>query len=265
MKNLINLLFHDIYKHTPDESGFPGASADRYKLSEAHLLTQLRGIKSARSDSPVLVTQLPVEIPGKAIPFTISVDDGGISYHSVLADHLEENGWRGHCLITTKWIGHRGFLDKHHIQDLHARGHLIGTHTVNHPQWINHCSWEKLLYEWQRSKAILEDIIGESIIVGSVPGGYYSPRVASAAQEAGLEILFTSEPECHVRRVNACSVLGRYTLRHDSPDKFSASVVSTKPATLLREWATWNGKKVLKNSLGSRFETLSKLIHRSVS
>ena len=265
MTSLINLLFHDIYKKSPNESGFPGASADRYKLSEENLLAQFLAIKTARTEPPVLVTELAVKARAGATPFTISVDDGGISYHSVFADHLEDNGWRGHCLITTDWIGRRGFLEKHHIQDLHYRGHLIGTHTVTHPQWFNHCSWETMVNEWQKSKQVLEDITGETVTVGSVPGGYYSPRVARAAQEAGLETLFSSEPECRFRRVGESPVLGRFTLRQDSPADFSGNVVSGKASTLFREWATWNGKKILKNSLGSRYEVLSNLIHRSAS
>ena len=37
-------------------------------------------------------------------------------------------------------------------------------------------------------------LLGHQVVAASLPGGYYSPRVADTAREAGLQVLFTSEP-----------------------------------------------------------------------
>lgn len=256
MNRLITLLFHDIYVSSPSESGFTGSGADRYKLSMAAFEAQLRAVADARADAPVLVTDLPRNA-GSLPPFAISVDDGGLSYHSLLAPCLDDRGWRGHCLITTSRLGRAGFLHKHHVRELHAEGHLIGSHSVSHPARFDNCSWEQLVAEWAKSKAVLEDIIGERIVVGSIPGGYYAPRVALAARAAGLDILFTSEPETDRRDVGGCQVFGRFTLRGESPPGLAGRLVQGRGSAQQRQWLAWNAKKVLKKSLGTGYVRLS--------
>ena len=60
-------------------------------------------------------------------------DDGGVSYYTVVADRLEAQGWRGHCFVSTDFIGQRGFLTAAQIRELDARGHVIGSHSASHP------------------------------------------------------------------------------------------------------------------------------------
>ena len=55
------------------------------------------------------------------------------------------------------------------------------------------------------SRAILEDLLGEQCVAGSVPGGDISPKVLETAAEAGLRFLFTSEPLTSARRVKTAS------------------------------------------------------------
>src|SRR5688572_24007431 len=74
----VSLLFHDVYTSDPRESGFASAAADRYKLSVAAFDAQLEGLASVRDR-----------------PFVITVDDGGVSYYTLLADRLDARGWRG--------------------------------------------------------------------------------------------------------------------------------------------------------------------------
>lgn len=256
MNRLITLLFHDVYVRSPGESGFSGPGADRYKLQLAAFRAQLGAINDVRADLPVLVTDTELQA-GTSAPFAISVDDGGLSYHSVLAPLFAGYGWRGHCLITTSQIGHAGFLHPHHVRELHAAGHLIGTHSVTHPVRFDTCDWDQLVAEWAESKAVLEDIIGAPVTVGSIPGGYYARRVALAARTAGLEILFSSEPKAEPHDVDGCQVFGRFTLRRDSPPGLAALLVGTQQSARVRQWLAWNGKKALKKSLGSGYTKLS--------
>lgn len=256
MNRLITLLFHDVYVHSPGESGFSGAGADRYKLQIAAFKAQLSAITAARRDMPVLVTDAEPQA-GAPIPFAFSVDDGGLSYHSVLAPLLAEYGWRGHCMITTGQLGRTGFLQPHHVRELHAAGHLIGSHSVSHPARFATCDWDQLVTEWAQSKAVLEDIIDAPVTAGSIPGGYYAPRVAQAARTAGLKILFSSEPKVELVEVDGLQVFGRFTLRRDSPPGLAGLLVESQHSARVRQWLAWNGKKVLKKSLGSGYTQLS--------
>lgn len=256
MNRLVTLLFHDIYVRSPGESGFTGRGADRYKLQEKAFMAQLSAIMDARTDRPVLVTNSHLQHDAST-PFALSVDDGGLSYYSVFAPLLANYGWLGHCLITTSQLGRTGFLHPHHVRELHAAGHQIGTHSVTHPARFDTCDWDHLVAEWAQSKAVLEDLIGAPVTVGSIPGGTYSKRVALAARTAGLEVLFSSEPKAESIDVDGCRIVGRFTIRRDSPPGLAGSLVGTRFSARGQQWLTWNAKKILKKSLGSGYTHLS--------
>src|SRR5215204_2559297 len=126
----IALLFHDVFEHHPDESGFASEGANRYKLTSADFDEQLGGVCDVRSDAPLLAGAMArlddQAAPSGRVPFLITADDGGVSYYTCIADRLERRGWRGHCFVSTDFIGRRGFLDAGQIRDLDTRGHVIG-------------------------------------------------------------------------------------------------------------------------------------------
>src|SRR6267142_2488563 len=118
--NVVSLLFHDVYASDPAESGFRSPAADRYKLLIPDFEAQLDGL-------------IRIPDPGSRFPALITFDDGGESYYTAAADRLEACGRRGHCFVTTDFIGQRGFLTAAQIRELDARGHLIGSHSASHP------------------------------------------------------------------------------------------------------------------------------------
>jgi len=261
MSGIITLLFHDVYRYTPDESGYVGAAANRYKLSLENFKAQLDAVKKIRNEMPILVTERSSD-DKSTIPFAFTVDDGGLSYHEFVAPLFAGSGWLGHCFITTSQLGKRGFLHNHHVRELHASGHIIGSHSVTHSAHFDTCSDKQLLAEWARSKAVLEDCIGAEVLTGSIPGGYYSRRVVQAAKHAGLKILFTSEPQTRVSNVDGCHVIGRFTVRRDSPPSYSGNLVGKIPIHRWQQWLTWNAKKMLKKSIGSRYQQLTHWLAR---
>jgi len=257
--HLLSFLFHDVYRVRPDESGFVGSAADRYKLSVTEFDRQLAGLLLVREDWPLLITR-SIGSANCTSRFAVTVDDGGISYRTYVADRLEELGWRGHCFVTTGCIGRRGFLDRAQIRELFQRGHVIGSHSVSHPARFSTCSWNQMVGEWKDSRETLSDLLGEDVTVASVPGGYYSERVAIAASEAGFRALFTSEPETRMRMVNGCMVTGRFTVRNSCGPDFTARLALLRPSALLREWLSWNGKKVAKSVLGSAYPRVARAV-----
>ncbi len=253
---LLALLFHDVYADDPAVSGFSGPAADRYKLTVSEFERQLTGLARARPDRPVLATRLGAEGAG-GVPFAITVDDGGVSFYTDVADRLEGLGWRGHCFVTTGFIGHRGFLDKAQIRDLHRRGHVIGSHSVSHPTRFSACAWTEMVREWEDSRKALADVLGEDVVVASVPGGYFSARVAEAARETGLHALFTSEPDTRVREISGRVVMGRFTVRAGCALDFAGRLGALERPALVREWARWNAKKTAKAFLGAAYPRLA--------
>jgi len=255
MTRVLSLLLHDVYDRDPSESGFRGPAADRYKLTAAEFDGQLRGLAEARSDRPILVTDLP-PTDSHHVPFAITVDDGGVSYYTMAAALLEARGWRGHCFVTTGFIGQRGFLDKRQIREIHDRGHLIGTHSVSHPRRFGACGWDEMMREWGESRKALQDIVGGDVTAASVPGGYFSRHVAKAAHEAGLSLLFTSEPVTSVHVVDGCIVIGRFTVRRGCSADFGRKLALLDSSTVAREWIGWNTKKIARTLMGAAYSHL---------
>ena len=253
----ISLLFHDVYVDHPDESGFTSEAANRYKLALGDFDAQLAGVDGVRSDSPVLasaMTRLGDDAaPAGAAPFLVTVDDGGAAYHDWIAERLERRGWRGHCFVSTDCIGRRGFLRREQIRELAERGHVIGSHSASHPVRFNALPFSEMLSEWSRSRAVLEDIVGRAVDVGSVPGGYFSPAVARAARDAGLRTLFTSEPVTRVHEDGDLLLVGRFTIRRGDPHNRARRLVSAPAWTRSIEWASWNAKGLVKPLLGPSY------------
>jgi len=192
----------------------------------------------------------------------LTFDDGGISAHSLAADMLERHGWVGHFFVTTDRIGTPGFLSKEQIRDLRQRGHVIGSHSCSHPTRMAQCTRAELQREWHQSVHMLSEILDEPIPIASVPGGYYSQVVGETAAEAGIRVLFNSEPTAAVSKVGDCKLLGRYFIQRGMPAEISGAFAAGRFGPRFKQAAFWQLKKVAKAAGGSAYlklrETLLK-------
>lgn len=252
-----SLLYHDVIgegKH--ENSGFSIPGAQRYKITASKFKEHLFLLYRNAIQKPGMVTDFierksPLEGDRGALPIFLTFDDGGTSAWTIIADLLDEYGWKGHFLVTASLIGSHGFLNTRQIRGLRARGHIIGSHSWSHPARISACTSETLNAEWIQSVQLLSDILGEEVIVGSVPGGYYSKRVAEAAAAAGIKALFTSEPKRMCRHVGACLVLGRFGIQQRTSSANVVGLASGQLSPRLRQFLFWNLKKIPKVIGGS--------------
>jgi peptidoglycan/xylan/chitin deacetylase (PgdA/CDA1 family) len=258
MTRIITLEYHDVVRTGEfASSGFSDPGADSYKLTtttfDAHLAAVAgTGTRAGLSGEEAL---RPITGDGNAQSprVLLTFDDGGRSALTEIAPRLEALGWRGHFFMTTSRIGTAGFLSDAELRELHARGHVVGSHSHSHPVRMSACSVDALKREWGESVARLSDILGAAVPVASVPGGYFSRVVAETACEAGVQLLFTSEPTSRPMRVGSCTVLGRYTLRRDDPGSLAADLVAVSNRARVRQWSIWNAKKVLKALGGASY------------
>jgi len=244
------LLYHDVVESADwESSGFTGPGTAKYKLSRAEFEAHLAAIAKVRDTVPDSAHDLANK--GDAtLPFLLTFDDGGESASTFVAGLLEKYGWRGHFFVTAGQIGKKGFLDPEQIRFLRRKGHVIGSHSFSHPMRMSHCSKEELTGEWTRSIKMLSDILGEQVDTASVPGGYYSDRVAETAAAAGVRILFNSEPTTALHAVMGCLVVGRYNIFRGMPPGVSGDLVSVHSSARARQWLYWNLKKIAKRSAG---------------
>src|SRR5438132_7836481 len=212
----ISLLYHDVVMPGHfDSSGFTGGDADIYKFARPEFERHLEAIAQAPRRGEVTVVN---SVPGKVASgsLLLTFDDGGVTAMSIAA-LLESYCWRGHFFITTDYIGKPAFLSKDQIRELHARGHVVGSHSCSHPARMSCCPPEPPQREWLESTRALTEILGATSTVASVPGGYYARRVAIAAAAVGIEVLFNSEPPTRIIQVAGRRALGRYPLRNRAP------------------------------------------------
>ena len=243
MRN-VSLLFHDVFASDPSESGFRSPAADRYKLSLPDFAAQLEPLTRLRTS-------------GDGLPARLTFDDGGVSYYTLIADLLEQNGWRGHCFVSTDFTDHAGFLTAAQLRDLDARGHTIGSHTASHPPRFSTLSPGRMREEWGDSRKRLEDILGHAVTIASVPGGYFSSTVAEAAADAGLRTLFTSEPTTRELEGFGLTLIGRYVIRRGHPADMAARFALASPWTRSTQWAAWNAKAIVKPLLGASYARIA--------
>lgn len=252
------LLYHDIVDSASgfEATGFPGASADHYKLDRSAFASHLELVaKWYNQQSPgeaivgALLNIKPTEV-GVQVIFTF--DDAGLSSMEV-ADLLERRGWRGHFFAPTRFVDSPGFMSGQHLRELQSRGHSIGSHSASHPLRMAALHPDEIYEEWSESVDVLSNLLSVKVTTGSVPGGLYSGRVREAAARAGIELLFNSEPKDEIEIRGNMAVCGRYSVVRTSPDSHIRRVVAGDRRYAFGLRTKWEAKKVIKRFAGPVF------------
>jgi peptidoglycan/xylan/chitin deacetylase (PgdA/CDA1 family) len=252
------LMYHDVVENGDfASSGFAGEGAHVYKLRREDFERHLDAIGAAVPASVITSIAARREWSGLT-PVFLTFDDGGVSALHPAADLLERRGWRGHFFITTDRIGTPGFLSAAEVRELHARGHVIGSHSVSHPTRMAALPRVEMDREWRESLARLADITGAVVRVASVPGGYYSREVGRSAAAAGIEVLFTSEPTAATSLVETCLLIGRYVVQRDMGPEWSAGFAAGRRGFRWRQSALWSAKRVAKAIGGGTYLRIRK-------
>lgn len=248
--NALSIGYHDVLEQ---ETHSLPADVLRYCLARRDFREHLSAIRW-RSPGPIEPVRSP-HVWLQENPLFLTFDDGGKGSYTCVVDELERYGWRGHFFITTDWIGKTDFMNAREIREIHARGHVIGSHSCSHPARMSRLAMKDLMTEWGESCARLADIIGCPVNVASLPDGYYHKRVAQAAAAVGIEALFTSEPRTRVDNVNDCLVLGRYTILRGMPPQISGALAAGERGPRWRQVAAWEIKKAVKRVAGRHYLT----------
>jgi len=263
----IALIYHDVVPAGQfDASGFPGSGAARYKFSKGEFRSHLEALEHVAVSASLVASGSPLDLGGRKrspLPCLLTFDDGGSSSILTIAGMLEERGWTGQFFVSTDWIDSPAFLSREQVCQLTQRGHIVGSHSCSHPLRMSACTWDQLVDEWRRSCDILSSIIGERVTVASVPGGFYSRRVAQAAAQAGIRTLFTSEPTTRQTYVDGCAVMGRYSIDRGVSAKQAAAIAAGQVLPRLRQAVLWQAKKFAKTITGSLYAAARERILKS--
>ena len=241
---LNSLMYHDIE-----------AARTRYSFTLGEFREHLAAIREMGGGAPA--------IPGGAAVmsgFALTFDDGHPGWLQA-AEALQELRWRAFFFVITSFVGKAGKLDRAAIRRLAEMGHVIGSHTVDHPVQISDRDDAFILDQWSRSRAALEDILGREVTSASVPGGFYSAKVGRAADAAGVKHLFTSEPVATSWEAGGCRVWGRFALTNGMSSRTVARIAAGRRSERARQYFAWKVKKAAKSVMLGPYLALRKRLY----
>jgi hypothetical protein len=248
-------MYHDVV-----EPGRRGSNRfrSRYELERPLFERHLAAISAARRSASSVAELLPGTDrppPPDSSPLYLTFDDGDASALPV-GELLAGAGWVGHFFIPVDFIGTPGYLDNDGIVALARMGHVIGSHSCSHTVPMTRLPEEALLEEWGRSVDVLSEIVGSRVFCGSVPGGYWSKRVAQTAARSGIDVLFTSDPTTSIREQDGALLLGRYMVLNGMSDETAARLAQGALVPRFRQAAWWKTKGAAKAILGDNYRRL---------
>jgi peptidoglycan/xylan/chitin deacetylase (PgdA/CDA1 family) len=124
---------------------------------------------------------------------SITIDDGDSSIYSVALPLLIEFGMTATVFLVTGLVGSPGFLDWEQVQECRQGGISFQSHSHTHPRF-DLLTDEEIREEMRRSKAVLEDALGEQVEGFAIPGGAGNlASIAGIAHDVGYSYVATSE------------------------------------------------------------------------
>jgi peptidoglycan/xylan/chitin deacetylase (PgdA/CDA1 family) len=249
-KRFFNFLFHEIVDDV-SESGFQRKSAEPYKHQKKVFYETIEEIISNSTN----ISNLNILNDSK-ISVMITFDDGGKSAMEI-ADFLDTKNIKGHFFITTAYIGNKFFLKEAQIKELYERGHIIGSHSHTHPNVFKSLTFDQMVYEFSKSKEILEGIINDEVSSCSVPGGDCSSMVYEAVNKCNYKYIFNSIPTTIIKFHKNLIIFGRISIKNNFLPKKIKNIFNLK----LIKWFFF--KKKLKDLIKSLIYPLYKYIHNN--
>lgn len=124
------------------------------------------------------------------IQTSFTFDDGTIDHYDVAAPTLEKYGYRGLFSIIPVRVGTTGYMNWDQIRDLDKRGHIIGSHTMNHcnlRELLLSSGEDAVIKEIKESKVAIERELGHQVKFLCLPHMGHNERVFELIRENGME------------------------------------------------------------------------------
>lgn len=258
MCKILSFCYHDVIDLNHNEfSGFMTQGAYNYKIKHNEFYSQIQMINKSKVITVNDIEHCIYNDDKKNIILTF--DDAGYSSYSVILPILEEFSIKGHFFIPTNFIGKENFLNKENIRELSNLGHIIGSHSLSHPQRISMLSNSDQRLEWKKSKEILEDIVGNNIECASIPNGDTSRSVINNINSVGIKYIFTSSPTENVKKIDNSLIFGRFAIKRKQELKNIYSLINNNTIFIFKLKIYYLLKRSLVVFLGSAYHYVRKI------
>ena len=115
-------------------------------------------------------TQLASGTSLQKFSVALTFDDGTVD-HVWVGEELARRGIVGIFFVTPGKVGTVGYLSFPEVLELHALGHVVGSHSFNHIPLHQAMSRQQMQTELGDSKTYLEDALGSDVSYFAPPGG----------------------------------------------------------------------------------------------
>ncbi len=211
------LMYHDVRPHS-DAALKPGdvplsPSIQSYTVTPERFAEHLAAVGPGRWIDPAGLTSATSAMnsqPGVLLTF----DDGWQGTVEFAGPILERFGARAILFVTSGLLGHPLFVTESSLRQIPASRFVIGSHTVTHP-FLAELPESSIRTELVDSRKHLEDVLGRSVDMISIPNGSFDRRVESIALESGYSWIFTSETSINELPLRDPRV-GRVAVRTDT-------------------------------------------------
>jgi peptidoglycan/xylan/chitin deacetylase (PgdA/CDA1 family) len=174
---------------------------------------QLDFLATAGYATPTLRELLSMPPSARTGRIAVITFDDGYADNLAAVDELQTRGMRASWFITSDSIGGTPqwadagrppcrMLDRQELRTLHAAGMEIGSHTASHAR-LTALDDAGRADELGRSRAVLEDLLGETVGSFAYPYGLWDAQCVEAVRQAGYSA--------------ACTTRTGWMLRDDNP------------------------------------------------
>lgn len=182
------LMFH--YIRDPNYLPAENSVGRSLSVSPRVLENQLKTLAAQDVRMINLSALIDKNISGPSVILTF--DDGYHDFYQNAWPILKKFNAQATVFIITEKIGRPGYLSAAKIQEISAAGIEIGSHTVSHPNLTN-VSLGNINLQLEKSKSVLEEIIGKPVVSFCYPSGKYNEQVVKDVLHNNYQIAVTTD------------------------------------------------------------------------
>lgn len=123
----------------------------------------------------------------------LSFDDGHVSNHGEALPLLLEHGCSADFFVNSGNVGTPGFATWSQLREMAAAGQSIQSHSHTH-RYLTSLGAAELRDELSRSRAMIEQEIGQPVTLLAPPGGRMPPNLEQVARDCGYRHILSSRP-----------------------------------------------------------------------
>ncbi|TQV88881.1 polysaccharide deacetylase family protein [Aliikangiella coralliicola] len=231
-----------MYHAVGNETQISGADPF-YAVTESNFREQVRLI----GDSLPIATQIADK--GYISQHCITFDDGHLSNYSVAFPILKEQGLKAEFYVNSAFIGQPDYMTWQQLREMLEAGMTIQSHGHTHP-YFSDLSSELIESELDSSKKMIEDKLGEAVVVFAPPGGRYDKRVVSIAEQLGYRCIADSSPG--ICQANHGFTVPRFPILANTSNSLVNDYKNKYSIPVLKQTAKYYSFAVAKKVLGNK-------------